>query len=316
MRKILIPFVVVAWTAFASPQALAGHAWSERSPLPEPLEGACTAAVGNSIYVAFGFTPEAGDTNGLRIYDIAGNSWSLGPAAPTAGRSEAYRGVAHGGKLYCLGGRPLTPSAFSFDVASGAWKVLAPMPVPRVGTTAATRGDDIYVLGGREATAPCGGTASRAVFRYDVDTDAWQRAGELVARRSDATAARVGRFIYVFGGCNGETFYNTVERYDTKTEVSTLLPVVMPGGARANPAAARAGHAIHVTGGWRQGVNHLLFRMGSFTVGTEMPTHCPPAASRAEHELVRHGGRLFAVGGACPAFGASIGEVDALKLRP
>jgi Kelch motif len=321
MKKALITLVALGWTVFASPSAFGGHVWKERSPLPTPLEGACTAAVGNSIYAAFGLTPAMGDTNLLRVYDIAQDAWSLGPTAPSTGRSEAYRGVAHGGKLYCLGGRPLTPpNAFSFEPASGSWAVLAPMPQPRVGTTAATKGDDIYVIGGREEAAPCDGTASDAVLRYDVDADAWFPAGNLVSPRSDASAVRVGRFIYVFGGCDGGTFYDTIERYDTKTETSRLLAAVMPGGARANPAAAPAGRAIHVTGGWRSGAqvtpNHLLFRKSSFTVGTEMPTHCPPGISRAEHELVRHGGSIFAVGGACPAFGASISAVDALKLRP
>jgi N-acetylneuraminic acid mutarotase len=319
MRFILL--VALACVLAGSPTALGGHVWTARAPLPEPVEGACTAAIGNAIYTAFGLSPATGDTNLLRVYDVDDDSWSLGPSAPSTGRSEAYRGVAHGGKLYCLGGRPLAPpNSFSFEPATGSWEILAPMPDPRVGTTAAAKGNDIYVFGGRQAGAPCSGPASGAIKRYDVDADAWFPAGNLVSARSDASAVRVGRFVYVFGGCDAQTFYDSVERYDTKSETSTLLFGAMPGGARANPAAARAGHSIHVTGGWRTGAqvtpNHLLFRKGSFTVGTEMPTHCPPGISRAEHELVRKGGRLFAVGGACPAFGTSLDEVDALKLRP
>lgn len=64
--------------------------------------------------------------------------------------------------------------------------------------------------------------------------------------------------------------------------------------------------------------NNMVFNAvtGTFVTGTSMPTNCPGAAPRGEHELVAHGGRLYAVAGACPFFGSSINNLDALKVHP
>jgi N-acetylneuraminic acid mutarotase len=317
--------------AIAVPAALAEHAWERLTPAPEPVEGACTDAIGNNIYVAFGFSN--GDSNRLRIYDIDKNTWSFGPSAPTVGRSEGYRGVAHGGRLYCVGGRP-TPETWRFVPSTSTWEQLAPYPVLpeglRVGATAAGWNDSIYMFGGREGFTPCSTLAKTSILRYDIDLNQWFPAGKMQIPRSDATSGEVGGKIYIFGGCDTSgRFHDTVEVYDPRTETSTLLPVTMPGGGRANPATAvddQAEHEFHVTGGWRfmgpvtdVQPNHIVLDIDKqvFTIGTPMPKgNCPPGAGRAEHELVYHKGRIYAVTGACPAFGTSLRDLDRLKLSP
>lgn len=317
--------------------ALAGHAWQGLAPVPDPdgagpaigaTEGACVANIGNKLYMAYGFNPGTGDTRFLRIYDIATDTWSLGPLAPLPVRSEGYRGVAHGGMLYCVGKRPAgAPDVARFDPASGTWATLTSMSDPRSGTTAAVFGNAIYVFGGRKGAAPCGGPfvtpggGFTTVLRYDIATDTWSNAGNLAVDRSDATAARVGSTVYVFGGCNGTGFLSSVEAYDPVTQTSTLLGATLPS-PRSNAAAAAVGNKVHVTGGANSnvpaGTNHVVFNptTGTFSVGTPLPTHCPPAAPRGEHELVGHGGRLYAVAGACPFFGTSINALDVLKANP
>lgn len=317
--------------------AEAGHAWTALAPLPDPdgpgpatgrTEGHCTATIGDKIYVAYGFDPGVGDTRFLRIYDIASNTWSLGPLAPVPVRSEPYRGVAHGGKLYCLGKRPPGPNdVTSFDPASGTWTVLTSMSDPRAGTTAEVFGNGIYVFGGRKSSVPCGPAVTPGVFttvqRYDIDTDSWSNAGNLAVNRSDATVARVGSNIYVFGGCDqSSASLSSIEVYDPVTQTATLLAATLPSG-RPNAAAARLGNNIHVTGGQNSQLppttNHVIFdaNTGTTSIGTPMPTNCPfTGAPRGEHELVSHGGRIYAVAGACPAFGTSLNNLDALKGSP
>jgi len=64
--------------------------------------------------------------------------------------------------------------------------------------------------------------------------------------------------------------------------------------------------------------NDLIFDVGTntYSVGTEMPRNCPNGSDRAEHDLVYHGGRIYAVGGSCPFFGVSEANLDMLKLSP
>ena len=221
------------------------------------------------------------------------------------------------------------PETWRFDPAQNAWLQLAPTPDVRIGSTAAGYNNAIYVFGGRDGFTPCSTSAKQTILRYDIDRDTWSPAGTMAVPRSDATAAEIGGRIYVAGGCDGgSSFHDTVEVYNPRRQTSTLLSATMPGGGRANPATAVdefSEHEIHVTGGWRpSGVgtdvqpNHVVLDVDkrTFSIGTTMPTHCPPGAARAEHELVYHPGALFAVAGACPAFGTSIANLDVLKMSP
>jgi N-acetylneuraminic acid mutarotase len=239
--------ILLLWGAQIVAQPANDQPWEPLAPVPEMngLAGACSSIIGNKIYVAFGHSGDDSsdsvqDTNRLRIYDIATNLWSFGPSAPpAAGRADAYLGAAKGGKLYCLGGRP-NNETWSFDPANDTWEQKASFPDgARVGTTSATYGNSIFVFGGRSDDDPCQSKATTAIRRYDVDQNAWFSAGNMTLPRSDATVARVGGKIYLFGGCDGGTatgvFYDSVEIYDPRTATSSLLPgTVLPGGPRAN----------------------------------------------------------------------------------
>src|SRR2546428_22994 len=130
----------VAGLLFAGAQALADttntNPWVAGAPIPpDPAgggltgrtEGACASVIGGKIYHADGFDPAGGDTAGLRIYDPTTDTWSLGPMAPAAG-SEFYEGVAHGGKLYCIGGRDNAGTPLIFDTATNTWSTGAAIP--------------------------------------------------------------------------------------------------------------------------------------------------------------------------------------------
>jgi len=333
--RVVASLIAAGITLALAGTALAGHAWTSGAPIPDPdglggrtgrTEGACASEIGDKIYVAFGY--DSGDSNLLRIYDIASDTWSFGPNGPAPLRSEGYQGVAHGGKLYCMGGRagsPL-PDLDSFNPATNTWTSLASMPQARAGTAAAGQGNGIYVFGGRTTTAPsepaCVGTiapgASTTILRYDIDTDSWANAGNLAVSRSDATAARVGAKIYIFGGCGTGSMLNSIEVYDPKTQTSTLLAVTLPT-QRALMASATAGNEVHLTGGVNSlPDNYVVFNAvkGTVNVGTPLPTSCPAGFARAEHSSVAHGNRLYVIGGACPFAGTSRAELDILKLSP
>ena len=300
--------------------------WVALANLPHATEGGCTALFHDKIYVAYGFSPGLGDTNSLRVYDIRTNTWSSGPVAPGVPRSEGYRGVEHDGRIYCIGGRSsgrVLSDLVRFDPSTNMWKTLAPMPVALAGMTAVTAGENLYTFGGRTTTAPCSGGTTNTILRYNFRTNTWSVAGHLAISRSDATAARVGNKIYIFGGCNGNTgaFFDSVEVFNPSRGTSTLLAATMPGGPRADAAATVDDFTIHIVGGWnRSGTiganNHLLFktRTKTFSIGVMMPRHCLGAADRAELELVIDEERIYAVAGSCPAFGRSIPNLDSLQV--
>lgn len=321
--------VGVALTLAAVVPALAAHAWQSRAPMPAPREGACGGVIGNAIYVAYGFG--FGDQQTLFRYDIDTDSWSdltatSTPLAPP--RSEGAEAV-HGGRLYCIAGRSFVTGTLLNDLdrfapATGTWASLASMPASLAGITAAVKGNSIYVFGGRTgAGGPCSGPAVNTIYRYDIDQDTWAAAGTLNTARSDASAVEKGGKIYIFGGCNGGfgggPFFTSVEVYDPGTGVTTVLGATLPVGV-ASAGAADAGNEIHITGGLGAGNAHQVFKVPSQAfgpAGTLLPAAgCGPGVSRGEHDLLNHGGRLWAVGGSCPAYGGAIPDMDSLKLAP
>lgn len=392
---LMAAVLAVPVTARADQTGWQTNPWQSLQPLPaDPAagantgrtEGACDAMIGGKIYVALGFNGGPGgsqqDTTALRIFDPTTGIWTIGPSAPAA-KAEGYRGVAHGGSLYCVAGRAgSTQAGFSpasttlrFNPATMAWTTLAPMPGACnggacVGTAAVTFANNIFVFGGRDSgNGPCTGNASQEIYRYDIPTNTWVAAGSLPVPTSDATAARVGGYVYIFGGCNAKggsdpktaTYYSTVLRYDPRTGTVATLSAAMPtpranaaAGDPQNGSSANASHLIHVTGGLclnqasgcpapdltGQVVepNHIAFDVDqqqfTATPGTEMPRHCTdesyvydpasqatyqsspttPESDRAEQELVYGGDRIYAIGGACPAYGRSVDSVDVQSL--
>jgi Kelch motif len=381
--------VITQLPALADTNAWMTNPWQSLAPLiydpfgggqtTNPgLEGHCDAKIGSNIYVAFGNNSTTGgssDTHGLRVYNVPDNQWTIPPglapgSRPTEDRAEMYRGVAKGGQLYCVGGRSST-SNWKYDPPSNSWSQIPPIDQLRVGTSAATFANSIFLFGGRNAFAPCSSAAippgpakpgtpisanpaqNDNILRYDRDQNAWFNAGNLNEARSDLSVARVGRYIYIFGGCSSPTATgavtypaNDVEVFDPKTGVSSpLVGVTMPGGKRNNLQAAdpqqgssaNASHLIHVTGGFNSNDptlppavdNHIVFDVdqcaspkkcpnpgGAFLVGKPMPDdECASAnIRRSEHELVYGGDRIFAIGGGCPGFGTSIADVEQQKL--
>ena len=80
------------------------------------------------------------------------------------------------------------------------------------------------------------------------------------------------------------------------------------------------GGRIHIVGGQNASAdpatNYIIYDVGkgTFSVGPNVPTHCSPGVGRGELDVQRKGDLLFAIGGGCPGFGASINAVDVLKI--
>jgi N-acetylneuraminic acid mutarotase len=134
--------------------------------------------------------------------------------------------------------------------------------------------------------------------------------------RSDLGAAVVDGKIYVFGGCRVTkghvTYLRNVNVYDPATNAWSDAPADMPTARAGMYAVATLGGKIVVPGGWAGGAKPLgvveiySVRHNSWTTGPNMLT------PRAEMGVVSKGGRVFTVGGAVPAFGASSNSMEVL----
>ncbi len=308
---------LLALVGFISPASAQGR-WTSLAPVPSSsagVEGMQVGQIGNKIVATFGF--DGGDTVTTRIYNIAHDTWTTAADAPLPARSEGAA-ATHDGNLYAIGGRGPAGVLTNLDrytPATDTWVSLAPMPTARAGLGVARVGDAIYAIGGRTSGSPCSGGELDAVERYDVAAGTWSTVAPLPSARSDLAAITQGGKIYVFGGCAGGAFLSDVDVYNPKTDTWSTSPTDMPTARASMYGVGKRGGTIYVIGGWAGGgplgVNE------AYKVATDRWTIAAPMiTARAEMGVVSHGGRIYTVGGALPAFGASTNQNEVFKPSP
>jgi hypothetical protein len=142
------------------------------------------AGIGNRIIAAGGY--DSGDTDLTRIYDIASDTWTSGSNAP--GVNSEGAGISHGGFFYSVGGRANHTALWRYDPLADAWAVMVSIPEAKRGLGVAVVGNKIYAIGGSDGGAPCSGTPSENVYRYDIATDTWTQVADLPSARMDLAA--------------------------------------------------------------------------------------------------------------------------------
>jgi len=317
-RKWLLAIVAGALATFGAEQmGYAQSTWTQLAPVPAPTEGMTVGGVGKVIITAYGAS-STGDTNLTRLYDITTDSWSLGSPAPLPARSEAaYGDTTHAGFLYVIGGGNsggVLSDLQRYDPVTDTWTTLASMATARAGAVAAVVDSNIFVIGGRlSASGPCnGGPYLATVEKYDVDTNTWSAVASLPSPRSDLAAVAHGGKVFVFGGCTGTgAVTSEVDMYDPATDTWTtgLAPMLT---ARASLVAGHSGQRVYAIGGW-DGVSSSNANEVYNIAGDSWSATTAMSTARLEAGTHSHGGRVYVVGGANPAFGSSTAANEVFK---
>jgi N-acetylneuraminic acid mutarotase len=188
----------------------------------------------------------------VQIYDVASDSWQLGPPLPQPNNHGMAASV--NGKIYLIGGQthaddpPGTNSyvntVYELDPATGVWVTKAPMPTARSSGVAIVHDGKIYVAGGR---VPRG--ADFAV--YDPAADSWEVLPDLPTQRNHITGAAMDGRIHVVGGRQGNGLSPLMttahEVFDTQTRTWTTAAPMLRARSGMNGVMARG--CFHVWGG-------------------------------------------------------------------
>jgi N-acetylneuraminic acid mutarotase len=183
-----------------------GGRWTSVAPLPTP-RAELGAAMGpdGRIYVVGGRVfPEIFDV--LEIYDPATNKWTTGAPMPTP---RFGMGVARGGdgRIYAIGGWGETSSGTAplkvveaYSPATNSWTKVAPLPSPRVASTATSLGGLIYVISGCEGKSGGRCATTRRVDVYSPKQNKWWTLPPTQAAHVEAAAVTGRRRVFVIGG--------------------------------------------------------------------------------------------------------------------
>lgn len=234
-----------------------------------------------------------------RVYlDRTRAPWQLapGPHFITQARTGLRATTGTNGVIYIAGGKVLATTTIvdtfeGFLVATASAVPLNAMRDPRYQPALATGPDGkVYALGG---SGPLG-AAINTVEVFDRHTGLWTaRAALAVARQGPAAVANAS-FLYVFGGTDGVTNFDTAARYDVALDAWTAL-ANMPGGRYGLAAARGLGNTIYLSGGFDGGAVDTFHRYD--TLSDSYHALANMTTPRLLHGLVFAGGFVYAIGG-------------------
>ena len=227
-------------------------AWTSLADIPVGSDSPAGAFFGGKIYVADGYR----GANLLRIYDIATNTWSAGPARPGVFDSFGAAAGAFNGKVYVVGGGIDGPSSVLsiYDIAGNTWNVGpdAPSPFKLGGFTQVGR--YLYLIG---SFATSGYVNSTVSMRLDMATNTWSTGPVWTPQRAYFALAAVGSTLVAMGGqSNGGGASAQVDELDTRfwpggawVPSPDNLPSARKGAGAGFFSTGRVGGEIWNTGG-------------------------------------------------------------------
>jgi N-acetylneuraminic acid mutarotase len=179
----------------------AAKTWSKGATPPFEIHHMQAVTLDGLIYILGAFTgswPNETPLSHVLIYEVATDTWIIGPEIPENRRRGAAGVVVYKNKVYLVNGIINGHSSGwvnwldEYDPYTGSWKTLASSPQARDHFQAAVIEDKLYVAGGRRSGSTesgFGGTVA-ATNVYDFKTNSWEVVKDIPTPRA-GTAATV-----------------------------------------------------------------------------------------------------------------------------
>lgn len=241
--------------------------------LPVTLTSFGGAIVDNHAYIYGGTKGSAHDyykgiqSGALMRLNISADDVGTASKWETISEGTELQGlamVAHGGKLYRIGGfeaRNLegeddrlfsVDTVACFDPATSAWTEIASLPEPRSSFDAAVIGDVIYVVGGWSMQGEAKRVWHETAWKLDLSQErpTWEPIAKApFERRALALAAHDGKLYAIGGISSGDETVRDTDVYDPATDRWTSGPALVgtEGIVGFGASAFATGGALYVS---------------------------------------------------------------------
>ncbi|MEZ6242261.1 MAG: kelch repeat-containing protein [Phycisphaerales bacterium] len=227
--------------------------WSRARAMPSPRSAHAVASDDDAIYVVGGVGgPNSAIVRDLDRFDA--RRWTTIATLPGVGLNAPAAAILDG-KLYVIGGFrnasniPLA-TVRVYDLSTGEWSEVAPLPAPRGGHAAVVLDGHVHVFGGGNNVATI---ATHSM--YDPAADTWTDLAPLPRAEGSPAGVVYQGAIWAIGGRSGFDDFGDVYIYDAATDTWANGPAIPP---RGTVGAAVYHGAIHVFGGESQAKNAVL----------------------------------------------------------
>jgi hypothetical protein len=275
-----------------------------------PAESGAAAALNNHLYYAGGTVSGGSVTNALIDVDTFNHTVTALTPMPTArtglgltpmfASSVGGIGVTGSTVLYAIGGSNGSGALGTnemYNVTTGTWTELAPLPTPRAYLTVVGGTDGyVYAIGGVDSAGNTVGT----VEIYNPGYNSWSEGPSLITARSHHAASLIfDDIILVAGGQDASgTVLNSTEGFSLQLKGS-WLPGALMNTPRADFGIAVGGDGyVHAVGGRSTKGDVDTFEAFKFSTNTWIPEREKlPAAVSGVAVTEGLSGGVFVLGG-------------------
>ncbi len=220
--------------------------WTAGPELPVRLHHATAVAYQDDLLVIGGWFPQGADltanTSG-RVFALREGEWEELPGLnhPRAGAAAATVGE----QVVVVGGQDDGGLVAPTEVFDGeSWRDAAPIPTLREHLAAASDGEYLYAVGGRELSAD---KNTGALERYDPGADQWTKLPGMPTPTGGFGAAIVDGNLVAVGGEDPTDVIDAVQAFDLESERWSSLPAM--GTPRHGHSVVAIGSTVIALGG-------------------------------------------------------------------
>ncbi|XP_014670365.1 PREDICTED: gigaxonin-like [Priapulus caudatus] len=157
----------------------------------------------------------------------------------------AVGGMTHGNDMAHV---PLL-AVERYDPTENKWIEVASVKHPRVRCGLVSIKEELFVLGGE---FPHSGDPVPYIEVLNIFKNTWQEVGLIAVPRSGAAYAVTNENILMIGGFSNGKFYESVERYEPRSDSWSPMPALKERRCNAHAVTAPgSGSSVYVIGGWR-----------------------------------------------------------------
>lgn len=222
--------------------------WIALPTMPKGRADGGVINYGNKIYYFTGVGANVGLTvYDNFVYDIDKKQWTKLNNNIKCARAEVGIVELHG-KVYVFGGwlgNAVTDTSEVYDIKTGKWELLPPLPKKITGLSATTCNGKIYVIGGTLDVT------NTYLFEFDPIKKTYTQLPIFDKSRMNSFLVTKGDFIYAIGGNSYKDdsyfIHNDCDMYNVKTKtwvMKTSMPEPLTRGA-----VCISGNKIHYLGG-------------------------------------------------------------------
>lgn len=164
-------------------------------------------------------TPRYQTTKEVLCFSFQQHRWYYLPSLPYDPGYE-FAACTHGDSVFISGGWLKLQGMAEYKTNKNQWDVCAPLCNGRCGHVMVSVHHSIFVIGGRDGRAP----AITSIEEFNLQTEKWSNAGDLVLGVRSTSASVIGEKIFVFGGITeSDKDSNSVQCFDSRMRTCTVV---------------------------------------------------------------------------------------------